>query len=203
MSRLGPAAQRQVCGPRRARPRQVQLGQRPRPRDRSPAGTVGARPSLQSHAAPSACRSRGAVGRGPGAAGEGHGPGGSGDAHGQLREGVWAEGVPGESSLQRPCRTLRAAPPLHSWHPQPPLPRGSRSDRAPCPDLLLRGRKAGGHVPQVLPGEQSQKVRVRIFWDSGPRGCDPRLGSCSSRNLRRCRPGLGAGEGAGAAQPRL
>lgn len=100
-------------------------------------------------------------------------------------------GLAGHSAQPHPC--------LHSWHPQPPFPRGSRSDRAPCLDLLLRGRKAGCHVPQVLPGRtvtesQSQDVLglrppevVIRGWGPAARGASGGAG-----------PGLGAGEGTGA-----
>lgn len=66
----------------------------------------------------------------------------------------------------------------------------------------------GGGRPAVTSlrccrGEQSQKVRVRMFWDSGPRGCDPRLGARSPRGLRRCRPESGGrgGDGCCSAPP--
>lgn len=168
----------------------------PAARDRSPAGAVGHARVCRATRRPQPAGPGVQWGGAQGCRG-GHGPGSSGDAVGQLWEGVWAERGFLESSLQRPRRTLSAAPPLHSWHPQPPFPRGSRSNHAPCLDLLLRGGRPAVTSLQVLPGRAVTRKSVKIFWDSGPRGCDPRLGRCSPRSLRRCRPGLGAGEGGG------
>ena len=104
-------------------------------------------------------------------------------------------GLAGHAAQPHPC--------LHSWHPQPPFPQGSRSDRSPCLDLLLRGRKAGGHVPQVLPGRTVTKSESGCSGTQAPevviRGWAPAARGASGGSG----PGLGAGVGRGAAQRRL
>ena len=95
-------------------------------------------------------------------------------------------GLAGHSEWPHPC--------ILGTH-SPPCPGAAAPTVCPAWTCCCGGGRPAVTSLRCCRGEQSQKVRVRIFWDSGPRGCDPRLGSCSSRNLRRCRPVWGRGRG--------
>lgn len=86
----------------------------------------------------------------------------------------------------------------------PTVPLSPGQPLRPCalPGPAAAGEEGRRSRPSGAAGASSHRKSVKIFWDSGPRGCDPRLGPCSPRSLGRCRPGLGVGEGVGAAQPR-
>ena len=79
----------------------------------------------------------------------------------------------------------------------PPSPGAAAPTARPAWTCCCGGGRPAVTSLRCCRGEQSQKVRVRMFWDSGPRGCDPRLGACSPRGLRRCRPRSGGGGGDG------